>query len=300
MPVDHFDVLIVGAGLSGVAAACHLTRQCPDKTYVILERRERLGGTWDLFRYPGVRSDSDMYTFGFNFRPWLDTKVLADGASIRSYLEQTAAEYDVDAHVRYRTKVTSAAWSTDAGQWTVETVDERTGAGRQYTANVLVCGTGYYNYDHGHRPDFPGQDRFTGTLVHPQHWPEDLDYAGKRVVIIGSGATAVTLMPAMAETAGHVTMLQRSPTYIVSMPAVDKISQVLAKVLPTSVVYTLARVRNIAVQRAIYALARSRPATVRRFVQKAAERQLAGAVGHAELHSQVRPVGPTALRRPRR
>jgi monooxygenase len=276
MPGEHVDVLIVGAGLSGIGMACHLSRECPDKSYLILERRPRMGGTWDLFRYPGIRSDSDMYTFGFNFRPWRDTQVLADGASIRTYVEQTAAEYGVEDHIRFGRQVTTASWSSAAGRWTVQAVDESSGTSEHLTATTLVCATGYYNYDAGYRPDFPGEDRFRGQLVHPQHWPEDLDYAGKKVVIIGSGATAVTLLPAMAEDAAHVTMLQRSPTYIVSLPAVDKISANLARVLPAKLVYRLARGRNIAIQRAIYALARSRPNVVRNMVRKGAERQLAG------------------------
>jgi cation diffusion facilitator CzcD-associated flavoprotein CzcO len=276
MGEQHLDVLIVGAGISGIGAACHLTRESPGKTYAILERRQTMGGTWDLFRYPGIRSDSDMFTFGFNFRPWLETKVLADGTSIREYVQDTAAEYGVEKHIRYGIKVLSANWSSAEARWTVEAVTEATGEPTRFTANFVMACTGYYNYDHGYRPDFPGQERFTGEVVHPQHWPDDLDYAGKKVVIIGSGATAVTLVPAMAEDAAHVTMLQRSPTYIVSLPAEDKISANLRRVLPASVVYKLARRRNIGIQRAIYALAKARPNAVRKLVLKGAERQLKG------------------------
>ncbi len=289
MPAEHIDVLIIGAGISGIAAACHLTRKSPDKSYAILERRQAVGGTWDLFRYPGIRSDSDMYTFGFSFRPWTEPKILADGPSIRRYVADTAAEYGVDKHITFGRKVISASWSTPDGKWTVESVDEASGATQRMTATVLAACTGYYDYDHGFRPDFPAEERFRGQLVHPQHWPADLDYADKKVVIIGSGATAVTLVPAMADDAAHVTMLQRSPTYIVSLPAVDKISLALAKVLPDSVVYKLARGRNIAIQRAIYALAKSRPNVVRSMVLKGAQRQLAGSSDLANFTPKYDP-----------
>ena len=274
MAEQHVDVLIVGAGISGIGAACHLERQCPGKSYAILERRRAIGGTWDLFRYPGIRSDSDMFTFGFNFRPWLDTKVLADGDSIRTYVRDTAREYGVEDHIRFGTRAVTASWSSAEQRWTVTARDEGTDETSTWTANYLLGCTGYYNYDQGYRPDFPGEERFGGILVHPQHWPEDLDYRGKRVVIIGSGATAVTLMPAMAEDAAHVTMLQRSPTYIVSLPARDKISAAMRKLLPAQVVYKLARARNIAMQRTIYAVARAKPDLIRGLVVKGAQRQL--------------------------
>ncbi|MFL6142006.1 MAG: flavin-containing monooxygenase [Labedaea sp.] len=274
---SHLDVLIIGAGVSGIGAACHLVRDCPTKTFAILERRVELGGTWDLFRYPGIRSDSDMYTFGFDFRPWHDTKVLADGTSIREYVRATAKEHGVLSRIRFGIRVAGASWSTERGHWTVTAVEEATGAVTELTANFLIGATGYYDYDSGYRPAFPGAERFSGPVVHPQHWPQDLDYAGKRVVVIGSGATAVTLVPAMAERAGHVTMLQRSPTYIVSLPAQDKISAVLQRFLPTRVVYQLGRVRNVGFQRAIYALAKRYPRFVRNLVVKGAERQLRGA-----------------------
>jgi cation diffusion facilitator CzcD-associated flavoprotein CzcO len=276
MPNEHVDVLIIGAGVSGVGAACHVSRECPGKSYTILERRQRVGGTWDLFRYPGVRSDSDMYTFGYRFRPWLDTRILADGTSIRNYVEQTAREYGVDEHIRFNSAVTAVRWSSDDNRWTVEFRDEETGETHQMTATFMLACSGYYDYDSGYRPDFAGEERFGGTLVHPQHWPEDLDHAGKKVVIIGSGATAVTLVPAMAETAEHVTMLQRSPSYIISLPAVDKISAAMGKVLSDGLVYKLARARNIALQRLIYAVARARPRLMRSVVQRAAARKLAG------------------------
>lgn len=289
MTEQHFDVLIIGAGISGIGAACHLTRESPARSYAILERRSAMGGTWDLFRYPGIRSDSDMFTFGFNFRPWTETRVLADGASIREYVQATAAEYGVDEHIHYGLQVVKASWSTGTGRWTVTAVREATGETETFTANFVVAGTGYYNYDDGFRPDFPGESDFRGEVIHPQHWPADLDYAGKKIVIIGSGATAVTLVPALAETAGHVTMLQRSPTYIVSLPAIDNIAAAMGRVLPESVVYKLTRSRNIGLQRAIYALAKARPQIVRSLVVQGAKRQLKGASDLANFTPKYDP-----------
>ncbi len=264
MSADHVDVLILGAGISGIGAACRLSLECPGVTYRVLERRHAIGGTWDLFRYPGVRSDSDMYTFGYNFRPWYGTRVLADGASIRAYVEATAAEFGVTDQITFGRMVTTMSWSSTDHQWTVTATHAATGAVEQYTSNFLIAASGYYDYDTGYRPEFPGETSFAGTIVHPQHWPSDLDYAGKRVVVVGSGATAVTLVPAMAPDAAHVTMLQRTPSYVVALPAEDKISAVLKKVLPEAVVYRLARVRNIALQRGLYAFARSFPEPTRR------------------------------------
>src|SRR4051812_15931611 len=215
-PPQHVDVLIVGAGLSGIGAACHLSTKCPGKSYAILEAREAMGGTWDLFRYPGIRSDSDMFTLGFSFKPWVEGKAIADGPDILSYIHETAREYGVDEKIRYGHKVRRAEWSSADARWTVTA--EAGGETVQVTCDFLFGCTGYYSYEHGHSPPLPGLDRFAGQVIHPQQWPEDLDYAGKRVVIIGSGATAVTLVPAMAETAERVTMLQRSPTYIIAMP----------------------------------------------------------------------------------
>ncbi|HKC28184.1 MAG TPA: NAD(P)/FAD-dependent oxidoreductase, partial [Jatrophihabitans sp.] len=277
MASEHVDVLILGAGVSGIGAACHLTRACPGKSYAILERRQAIGGTWDLFRYPGIRSDSDMFTFGYSFRPWNETEVLADGPSIKKYVAETAAEYGVDKHIRFGMYARTASWSSEQGLWTIDVRDEATGTRKSFTAKFLIACTGYYNYDQGYRPTFAGEDEFNGTIVHPQHWPEDLDYRGKRVVVVGSGATAVTLVPAMAETAAHVTMLQRSPTYILALPARDKISESMRRVLPDSLVFRMARRRNIGLQRVMYGLSRSRPNVVRSLVLKAAERQLAGA-----------------------
>jgi cation diffusion facilitator CzcD-associated flavoprotein CzcO len=289
MPVEHVDVLIVGAGVSGVGAACHLTRKCPDKSYLVLERRQRMGGTWDLFRYPGVRSDSDMFTFGYSFRPWNATKVLADGSSIRQYVEETAAEYGVNEHIRYGMHVLKGSWSTETGRWTVEVRDAATKRRKKFTANFVMACSGYYNYDKGYRPDFPGEADFTGPIVHPQFWPEDLDYRGKRVVIIGSGATAVTLVPAMAQDTAHITMLQRSPTYILTLPAEDKISEKLRRVLPDSTVWRMARRRTILLQRGLYQLSRSRPELVRNLMIKLAARQLKGKSDIANFTPRYNP-----------
>ena len=274
MTATQVDVLIVGAGVSGIGAACHLTRDGKGQSYLILERRHALGGTWDLFRYPGIRSDSDMSTFGYNFRPWTARTVLADGPSIRAYVEATADEYRVRDNIRFGQHVLDAAWSTATGRWTVHARNEATGEIDTYTARFLLGCTGYYNYDEGFRPEFPGESDFAGPIIHPQHWPEDLDYAGKKVVVIGSGATAVTLVPAMAATAGHVTMLQRSPTYIIALPGEDKIAAWMRKFLPEMVVYRLSRIRNIGIQRFSYALSRKYPNFMRKVVLGAARRQL--------------------------
>jgi cation diffusion facilitator CzcD-associated flavoprotein CzcO len=289
MPVEHVDVLIVGAGVSGIGAACHLTRECPGKSYLILERRQRIGGTWDLFRYPGIRSDSDMFTFGYNFRPWSETRVLADGPSIRGYVQATAEAYGVPERIRFGMHVLKASWSSEAGVWTLEVRDEKTRRRKKFTANFVMACTGYYNYDVGFRPDFAGEAEFAGTIVHPQFWPEDLDYRGKNVVVIGSGATAVTLVPAMAPDAAHVTMVQRSPTYILSLPATDKISERLRRVLPDSVVFSMTRRRNILLQRGLYQLSRTRPRLVRSLILKAAAHQLHGASDLANFTPRYNP-----------
>ena len=257
--MEHFDVIIVGAGLSGVGGACHLKTYCPRKSFVILEGRERMGGTWDLFRYPGVRSDSDMYTLGYRFRPWRDNKAMADGPSILNYIRETSAEYGIDNSIRYNHRVRRVSWSADEMQWTV---DVETGPDKQVvqlTCNFLYLCTGYYDYDNGYTPEWSGVDRFRGTIVHPQKWPEDLDYGGKRVVVIGSGATAITLVPAMAERAAHVTMLQRSPSYIVCRPAEDKVGIFLRRILPDRAAYAATRWKNVLAGTFFYNLARNRP-----------------------------------------
>jgi len=266
MNSPHFDVMIIGAGLSGIGTACQVSAEHPNKTIAVLERRERLGGTWDLFRYPGIRSDSDMYSFGYKFRPWQELKVLADGPSIRQYIADTATEYGIDEKIHYGLKIVTANWSTTESRWTVTALHEATGETRTYTCGFLISCTGYYNYDAGYLPTFPGADQFKGQFIHPQHWPEDLDYTGKKVVVIGSGATAVTLVPTMAADAEHITMLQRSPSYIFSVPAFDKISEILGRFLPADWVWTLARKRNIAVQRYLFLACKRWPRQMRRLL----------------------------------
>jgi cation diffusion facilitator CzcD-associated flavoprotein CzcO len=273
-PIEHFDVLITGAGISGVGAAYHLNQRCPGKSYAILEARDDLGGTWDLFRYPGIRSDSDMHTLGYRFKPWTDEKVIADGDLILDYVRETARENRIEEKIRYGYRVVRAEWSTAGARWTVEA--ERTGSGAtvQMTCEFLWNCTGYYSYDQGYTPEFEGRERFSGQIVHPQHWPEDLDYEGKRVVVIGSGATAVTLVPAMAKQAEHVTMLQRSPTYVVAMPGLDAIAKAVRRVLPLKATYALIRWKNVLIQMAVYKLSKSRPTFVKRMIRKGNERLL--------------------------
>jgi cation diffusion facilitator CzcD-associated flavoprotein CzcO len=259
MKMKHFDVMIVGAGLSGVGAACHLRQRHRRKNFTVLEGRNAMGGTWDLFRYPGVRSDSDMYTLGYRFRPWRDAKAIADAPSILNYIRDTAAEFDVDKEIRYGHRVRHASWSTADARWTVEAETGPEKSVAKFTCNFLYLCTGYYDYEAGYTPDWTGIKKFRGQIVHPQKWPKDLDYQGKRVVVIGSGATAVTLVPAMAEKAAHVTMLQRSPTYIVSRPAEDKLANALRNVLPAGAAYALTRWKNVLLQQFFYNLARKRP-----------------------------------------
>jgi len=255
--MNHVDVLIVGAGLSGIGAAYHLRQRCPGRTFAILEGRESIGGTWDLFRYPGIRSDSDMYTLGYSFKPWKAAKAIADGPSILSYVRETARENDIDRHIRFKHLVKRASWSTETATWTVEA--EHEGQIVRFTCGFLYMCSGYYRYSAGYTPDFPGTERFKGRIVHPQHWPEDLDYAGKKVVVIGSGATAVTLVPEMAKTAAHVVMLQRSPTYVVSRPAEDGLANWLRSKLPAMTAYGLTRWKNVILQLLFFNLARKKP-----------------------------------------
>uniref|UniRef100_UPI0035CABD61 flavin-containing monooxygenase n=1 Tax=uncultured Sphingomonas sp. TaxID=158754 RepID=UPI0035CABD61 len=258
MGIEHFDVVIVGAGLSGIGAGYHMQTLCPDRSYVILEGRAALGGTWDLFRYPGIRSDSDMYTLGYAFKPWTEAKAIADGPSILQYVQDTAREHQIDRHIRFGHHVKRAAWSTAEAQWLVE-VDGPDGP-VVFTCNFLFMCSGYYNYARAHAPEWAGSEHFAGRIVHPQFWPDDLDYAGRRIVVIGSGATAVTLVPAMAETAAHVTMLQRSPTYVVSRPAEDAAANWLRAKLPAMLAYRLVRWRNVLFGMFFFNLARRKPA----------------------------------------
>jgi monooxygenase len=265
---QHVDVLIVGAGLSGIGAAHHLRERCPGKSYAILEARDSIGGTWDLFRYPGIRSDSDMHTLGYRFRPWTDSKSIAEGPKILRYIEDTAREAGIDRHVRFNHRAVAAAWSSAEARWTVEAERTDTGETVTLTCDFLFLNSGYFRYDQGYTPEFPGIERFGGQVIHPQHWPENLDYAGKRVVVIGSGATAVTLVPAMAEDAAHVTMLQRSPTYVISMPGEDGIAIRLRRHLPEKAVYAIVRWKNVILQGLSYRLSRRRPELMKKLLRR--------------------------------
>ena len=271
MPIEHFDVLIMGAGLSGIDAAHHIQKLCPNKSYAILEQRERIGGTWDLFRYPGIRSDSDMLTMGFSFRPWTNPKMISPGDDIREYISDTAREEGIDRHIRFRHQIKRASWSSQDAKWTVDAV-RKSADGREepvkLTCNFLFSCAGYYRYSAGYLPEFPNASRFRGRIVHPQLWPEDLDYTGKRVLVIGSGATAVTLIPSMAGKAAHVTMLQRSPTYMISMPGQDAMAQRLRRFLPAKWVFWLCRWRNIGFTVFFYNLAQLFPNFVKKGMLK--------------------------------
>ena len=271
---EHLDVLIVGAGLSGIGAAWHLQDRHPGRSYAVLEAREDLGGTWDLFRYPGIRSDSDMHTLGYRFRPWLADKSITDGESILEYVRQTAQDHGIEPKIRFQHRVVRADWSSAESRWSVAAERTDTNETVHLTCDFLWTCSGYFRYDEGYTPEFEGRERFGGRIVHPQHWPGDLDYAGKRVVVIGSGATAVTLVPAMAEQAAKVTMLQRSPTYIVSLPAADPIAKLLRRRLPPKLVYSLVRWKNVALQTFVYQLSRRRPNAVKRMIRRGLERAL--------------------------
>ncbi|MFT6541954.1 MAG: cation diffusion facilitator CzcD-associated flavoprotein CzcO, partial [Maricaulis maris] len=273
MSENEFDVLIVGAGLSGIGAAYHLQTRSPGRSYAILESRDAIGGTWDLFRYPGIRSDSDMYTFGYAFRPWTGGKAFADGPSIRQYVRDTASENGIDQHIHFGHRVVAVDWQSTSARWQVTAVD---GAGKEqvFRARFVFLCSGYYRYEKGYLPEFAGYDDFKGEIAHPQLWDGALDYAGKRVVIIGSGATAVTLVPAMAETASHVTMLQRSPTYIASRPSIDGLAVSMSKMLPAKLAYLIARIKNIGVSILTYQLSRRWPDFVKKGVLKAVKAEL--------------------------
>ena len=279
---EHFDVLIVGAGLSGIDAAHHLQKFCPKKSYVILEQRERIGGTWDLFRYPGIRSDSDMLTMGYSFRPWTHPKAISPGEDIREYITATAHDEGIDRHIRFRHQIKRASWSSEEAKWTVEAVKQSSGSDKNdvpedpvtLTCNFLFCCAGYYRYSAGYLPEFPNAGSFKGRMFHPQAWPQDLDYAGKRVVVIGSGATAVTLVPAMAKTAAQVTMLQRSPTYVISAPEKDRIANFLRHIMPAMWAYRLSRWKNVGFMTYIYQLSQRFPNFVKRGIIKKASKQL--------------------------
>ncbi|AIO30169.1 FAD-containing monooxygenase EthA [Burkholderia cenocepacia] len=273
-PTEHVDVLIAGAGLSGIGVARYLETERPGTSYVILESRAATGGTWDLFRYPGIRSDSDMHTYGYEFKPWPHKKSIAGAKEILSYLRQTAAEYDIDRHIRLNHKVIRASWCSAQARWTVEIDCLDSGERKTMLAKWFFSAAGYYRHDQGYLPKLEGIERFHGRTIHPQHWPDDFDYTGKRVVVIGSGATAVTLLPAMAGKAQHVTMLQRTPTYVLSLPSEDIIAETLRKLMPHAWAYAIVRRKNIAISRGIWHLCRTRPKTARRLIRYLNKRQL--------------------------
>jgi monooxygenase len=273
-PPEHLDVLIVGAGLSGIGAAHYLRARCPWASWAIFEARDAIGGTWDLFRYPGVRSDSDMFTLGYAFRPWSGDQAIADGASILAYIRETAARDGTDQRTRFNTRVVAASWSTDEARWRVTAQRTDTGEVVEVSCGFIVGCTGYYRYDHGYQPDFPGLDRFGGTIVHPQAWPRDLDYAGRRVLVVGSGATAVTLVPALAQTAAHVTMVQRSPGYIAALPARDPIAAAVQRALPERYSGPALRWFKALITQAFFRLSRGRPELVKRMLSRQLVRQL--------------------------
>ena len=266
MTGELVDVLVVGAGLSGIGAGYHLQKLCPDRSYVIVEARTELGGTWDLFRYPGVRSDSDMHTLGYSFRPWTEPKAIADGPTILNYLRETARAYGIDRKIRFGHRVVRADWSSHDAQWSVQMRREEDGAASSIRCAFLFMCSGYYDYAAGHRPDFPGLERFGGRMVHPQQWPEDLDCAGKRIIVIGSGATAVTLVPALAEAAAHVTMLQRSPTWMVARPSIDPIAARLRRRLPLRLALRLTRWKNVLLGMYVFRLCKRDPARMRKLL----------------------------------
>ncbi len=270
--MKHFDVLIVGAGISGIGAAYHLQTECPGRSYAILEGRENLGGTWDLFRYPGIRSDSDMYTLGFSFKPWKEQRAIADGNAILRYLHETVEENGIEKHIQFSQHVQSASWSSETSTWTLRV--QTTEAIVEYSCSFLFACSGYYDYEEGYTPNFPKIDAYEGTVVHPQHWPADLDYSGKKVLVIGSGATAVTLVPSLAETAAQVTMLQRSPTYMMSRPSEDAIAKQVRRFLPEKAAYNLLRWKNVGITMLFYNQSKSRPAKIAKFLINSVRREL--------------------------
>ena len=272
--MKSYDVIIVGAGLSGIGAANHLQEQCPGKQYAILESRDALGGTWDLFRYPGIRSDSDMYTLGYNFKPWLESKAIADGPSILNYVRETATENRIDKHILYNHRLRRATWSSENANWQLDVESADGKSHEPISCNFLYMCCGYYQYEQGYSPEFAGRGSFTGPVIHPQHWPEELNYQDKRVLVIGSGATAMTLVPAMADKAAHVTMVQRSPTYVISRPATDWFANLLRRILPTQLGYRIVRWRNVLLQRTLYRKSREKPEKLKAWLLRSARKAL--------------------------
>lgn len=289
MKPQHYDVIIIGAGLSGIGCACHISREHPQKSLAILERRERMGGTWDLFRYPGIRSDSDMASFGYKFKPWLSNKVLAKGPDIRNYVVDTAKEFGIKDQVQFGLKVLNSNWSSKNKHWEITAEHEPTQTKTQFTCQFLINCTGYYDYDKGYQPDFQDMDRFKGKLVHPQLWPEDLDYSGKKVVVIGSGATAITVVPAMSKKAEHVTMLQRSPSFIMSVPDTDKMAILLNKLLPETWVFRFARLRNILFQRGLYLASMRWPLFMRKLMLRHMRKSLTSSTNEKHISPRYNP-----------
>lgn len=270
----HQDIIIIGAGLSGIGAATHFSKQCPQKSLLILEGRDNIGGTWDLFRYPGIRSDSDMFTLGYKFKPWLKDEGIANGDDIRNYICEAARESGVDQKIRFGHRVESVDWSSDDALWTIRSVRTADQQSQVFTCRFLLSCTGYYRYDHGYEPHFEGKETFKGDIIHPQKWPKDYDYSNKRVVVIGSGATAITLVPAMTDKAKHVTMLQRSPSYVVALPQDDPMLRGLRRILPERWVYRIMRMRNISFSWLMYQYCKAFPNNARTFLQKQVQKQV--------------------------
>ena len=287
--MKKYDVIIVGAGLSGIGAAYHIQDKCPNKTFAVLEARESMGGTWDLFKYPGIRSDSDMYTLGFSFYPWKDPKAIADGPSILNYIKETASEFGIDKKIQYQHKVINADWSSEEGVWNIQIEDNEQVADTHLQCNFLFMCSGYYDYDKGYTPQFPNSKAFEGRILHPQKWDTSLDYTDKNVVIIGSGATAVTLVPEMSKKARKVTMLQRSPTYIMNLPREDKAANFFKKILPAKTAHSLARWKNILVSMLLYKISKRRPNMIRNWLKKEAEKAIGERYNEADFDPKYDP-----------
>ena len=287
--MKHTDIIIVGAGLSGIGAACHLERKNKDKSYRILESREEIGGTWSLFKYPGIRSDSDMYTFGYSFKTWDNPKSFADAPSILKYLNEAADEYNIREKIQYQTRVTSVNFNTEKNIWTVTTTTSSTQIEEVYTCNMLFVCTGYYNYKNGYTPEFPGIENFKGQVIHPQHWPENLNYTNKKVVVIGSGATAVTIVPKMAKETAKITMLQRSPTYVGAFPNKDKVAAILKSILPKKTAHKVIRFKNIVIQIIFFNVCRKWPNTMKKLLVKGVQKQLGDIPANPHFSPNYKP-----------